>query len=68
MVSGRFGPEATCVPYKGADLAEQLSDAVSNIHGELTAYCLLYTSRQYDSISELYNRTCKTVVANPASW
>ena len=38
MVSGRFGPEATCVPYEGADLAEQLGEAVSNIHGELTAY------------------------------
>ena len=38
MVSGRFGPEATCVPYEGADLTEQLSEAVSNIHGELTAY------------------------------
>lgn len=38
MVSGRFGPEATCVPYEGADLAEQLSEAVSNIHGELTVY------------------------------
>ena len=38
MVSGRFGPEATCVPYEEADLAEQLSEAVSNIHGELTAY------------------------------
>lgn len=38
MVSGRFGPEATCVPYEGADLAEQLSEAGSNIHGELTVY------------------------------
>ena len=38
VVSGRFGPEATCVPYEGADLAEQLSKAVSNIHGELTVY------------------------------
>ena len=38
MVSGRFGPEATCVPYEVADLAEQLSEAVSNIHGELTVY------------------------------
>ena len=38
MVSGRFGPEATCVPYEGADLAGQLGEAVSNIHGELTAY------------------------------
>ena len=25
-------------PYEGADIAEQLSEAVSNIHGELTAY------------------------------
>ena len=25
-------------------------------------------ARKYDFISELYNRTCKTVVANPASW
>ena len=38
MVSGRFGPEATCEPFEGADLAEQLDEAVSNIHGELTAY------------------------------
>lgn len=38
MVSGRFGPEATCIPYEGADLAGQLGEAVSNIHGELTAY------------------------------
>ena len=38
MVSGRFGPEATCVPFEGADLAGQLGEAVSNIHGELTAY------------------------------
>ena len=38
MVSGRFGPEATCVPYENADLSEQLDDAITNIHGELTAY------------------------------
>ena len=38
MVSGRFGPEPFCVPYEGADLAEQLSEAVANIHGEITAY------------------------------
>lgn len=25
-------------------------------------------ARKYDFISELYNRTCKTVVASPASW
>ena len=38
MVSGRFGPESSCVPYADADLAEQLSEAVANIHGEVTAY------------------------------
>ena len=38
MVSGRFGMEATCEPYENADLAEQLAEAVSNIHGEITAY------------------------------
>ena len=25
-------------------------------------------ARKYDFVSELYNRTCKTVVANPESW
>ena len=25
-------------------------------------------ARKYDFISELYNRTCKTAVASPASW
>ena len=25
-------------------------------------------ARKYEFISELYNRTCKTVVANPESW
>ncbi len=38
MVSGRFGMEATCVPYENADLAAQLDEAVSNIHGEMTEY------------------------------
>lgn len=38
MVSGRFGPEPSCVPYEGADLSEQLSEAIANIHGEITAY------------------------------
>ena len=38
MVSGRFGMEATCVPYENADLVAQLDDAVANIHGEITEY------------------------------
>ena len=38
MVSGRFGMEATCVPYENADLAAQLDEAIANIHGEITEY------------------------------
>lgn len=38
MVSGRFGLEATCVPYENSDLSEQMDEAIANIHGELTAY------------------------------
>ena len=38
MVSGRFGMEATCVPYENADLVAQLDEAVANIHGEITEY------------------------------
>ena len=38
MVSGRFGEEATCVPFENADLSELLSEAVANIHGEIRAY------------------------------
>lgn len=38
MVSGRFGMEATCVPYENADLAAQLDEALANIHGEITEY------------------------------
>ncbi len=38
MVSGRFGMEATCVPYENADLAAQLDEAVANIHGEIMEY------------------------------
>lgn len=38
MVSGRFGQELTCEPYKNADLENLLSEAISNIHGEITAY------------------------------
>ena len=38
MVSGRFGPESSCIPYADTDLAEQLGEAIANIHGEVTAY------------------------------
>ncbi len=38
MVSGPFGPESACVPYEGQDLGEQLSDAIQNIHAEITEF------------------------------
>jgi N12 class adenine-specific DNA methylase len=38
MVSGRFGPELTCESYENADLEALLDEAISNIHGEITAY------------------------------
>ena len=37
-VSGRFGEENTVVPYENADLAEQLEEAISGIHAEITEY------------------------------
>ena len=36
MRSGPFGPEPTCRAYEGQDLGELLSDAISNIHAEIT--------------------------------
>ena len=38
MVSGPFGPTPTCAPYPGRSLEELLSEAIQNIHGEVTAY------------------------------
>ncbi len=38
MVSGRFGPELTCESYENANLEALLDEAISNIHGEITAY------------------------------
>ena len=38
MVSGRFGPEATCEPFENAALSELLNEAASNIHGEISEY------------------------------
>ena len=38
MVSGPFGPESACVPYEDKDLEEMLSDAIQNIHAEVTEY------------------------------
>ena len=38
MVTGRFGQEATCLPYEGANLVDLLDDAISNIHTEMKSY------------------------------
>lgn len=38
MESTRFGMDSACKAYENADLAEQLQEAVSNLHAEITAY------------------------------
>ena len=38
MVSGRFGPEASCEAFENADLGELLNESVINIHGEISEY------------------------------
>lgn len=37
-VSGRFGQQVTCEPYTDSNLADLLSDAIVNIHGEISDY------------------------------
>lgn len=37
-VSGRFGQQVTCEPYTDSSLADLLSDAIANIHGEISDY------------------------------
>lgn len=38
MVSGPYGPEPTCAPFPYQPLDSLLSNAVQNIHGEITTY------------------------------
>lgn len=38
MVSGRFGQEATCVPYENSNLENLLDEAIADIHGEIDEY------------------------------
>lgn len=38
MQTGRFGEESVCKAYEDGDLAEQLRDAINNLHTEITAY------------------------------
>ena len=39
-ISGPFGPELACVPFENLSLEELLSDAIQNIHAEITEYDL----------------------------
>ena len=34
-ISGPYGKDTACVPIEGADLKEQLEQAIRNIHGEI---------------------------------
>ena len=38
MESGRFGMESACKAREGEDLSEQLRDAITNLHAQITAY------------------------------
>lgn len=38
MESTRFGMDSACKPYKDMELSDLLSEAVTNLHAELTAY------------------------------
>ena len=44
--------ECTCAPIAGADLSEQLRDAMANIHGSITEY-----EREEDELSESTNES-----------
>ena len=55
-ISGPFGPELVCVPQDGQSLADLLSDAIQNIHAEVTAY-------EMDELSE--DEEDKTIPALP---
>ena len=49
--------ECTCAPIAGADLSEQLRDAMANIHGSITEY-----EREDDELSE---STAESIPADP---
>ncbi|MGF7018882.1 N12 class adenine-specific DNA methylase/adenine-specific DNA methylase [Lachnospiraceae bacterium PF1-21] len=38
MVTTQFGLDSTCKPYEGADLSEQLAEAITNLHAEISDY------------------------------
>ena len=46
--SGPFGPQLNCKAYEGADLGEQLNDAIQNIHAQITEYDIEDVSNDED--------------------
>lgn len=56
MESTRFGMDGTCKPYEDADLAGQLSEAIQNLHAEITAY----------EVEELEDEEDHSIPADPA--
>ena len=51
-VSGPYGMETSCLPLEGADLAEQLEDAVVKIHGTMVPA----VERQKTELDEIMER------------
>lgn len=48
MESTRFGMDSTCKAYENADLSEQLREAVSNLHAEITTYEMEQSDEEED--------------------
>jgi N12 class adenine-specific DNA methylase len=48
MESTRFGMDSTCKAYENTDLSEQLREAVSNLHAEITAYEIEQSDEEED--------------------
>ncbi|MGN0442187.1 MAG: SNF2-related protein, partial [Acutalibacteraceae bacterium] len=56
MVQGRFKEEATCEPYEGAELENQLAKAVANIQGNIP---------KYELSEEITEENDKSIPADP---
>lgn len=56
MESTRFGMDSTCKPYEDADLSELLSEAVQNLHAQITDY----------EVEELEDEEDRSIPADPA--
>ncbi len=56
MESTRFGMDSACKAYEDADLSELLSEAIQNLHAEITAY----------EIEELEDEEDHSIPADPA--